>query len=117
GSREGGQVSRILKGLFPEGQSFGGRQLSKKYQGIEQAIQRSTPEVRALLNDFKYHLGQVLPTVVEDAVAYTTIVPILKRTLANDVKSILSSVGLDRSSAKAVDKITSTALQNATNAI
>lgn len=117
GSKEGGQVSRILKGLFPEGQSFGGRQLSKKYQGIEQAIQRSTPEVRALLNDFKYHLGQVLPTVVEDAVAYTTIVPILKRTLANDVKSILSSVGLDRSSAKAVDKITSTTLQNATNAI
>lgn len=117
GSREGSQVSRILKGLFPEGQSFGGRQLSKKYQGIEQAIQRSSPEAKALLNEFKSHLGQVLPGVVEDAVAYTTIVPILKRTLASDVKSILSGVSLDRSSAKAVDKITSTALQNATNAI
>lgn len=96
GSREASQATRVLQSIFPEGEMIGGRELSKRYKALEDAIQRSSPEVQSVLNNFKQHLGQKLPTILEDSIAYGKIVPLLKRTLENDVKSIMGEIFLGK---------------------
>lgn len=95
GTREAAQAKRVLNSLFPEGELIGGRELSKKYKALEDSIQRATPEVQSVLNNFKNHLGERLPVIVENSVAYHKIMPLLQRTIRNDVKSIVSELGLD----------------------
>lgn len=92
GSREANQAKRFLQSVFPEGEILSGREISKGYKAIEEAIQRSSPEVQTILNDFKAHLGQRLPAILEDSVVHSRIVPLLKKTLKNDVKTILNEI-------------------------
>jgi len=92
GSREGSQASRILKSLFPEGEFLTARELSKRYQAIEDAIQRASPEVQGVLNQFKNHLGQKLPVILEDTIAHSKIMPSLLKKLEKDVASVIHEI-------------------------
>jgi hypothetical protein len=96
GSTEANKANRILKSLFPEGELLGGRELSKRYKALEDAIQRSAPEVQEVLVNFKNHLGQRLPQIVEDSIAHAKIMPLLKRTLEGDIKTILGDLSLGK---------------------
>lgn len=96
GSTESRQAARVLKSIFPEGEFLGGRELSKRYKALEDAIQRSSPEVQKVLNNFKQHLGQKLPTILEDSIAYSKILPLMKRGLESDIKTIMSELNLGK---------------------
>lgn len=118
GSREASQATRILNSIFPEGELIGGRELSSRYKALEEAIQRANPEVQQVLSSFKEHLGKRLPVIIEDAVAYSKVAPLLKRTIESDVKAILKDIHFDGSGAKAAhEKISSFALSNAKSAL
>jgi hypothetical protein len=81
--------------LFPEGELIGGRELSKRYKALEDSIQRAAPEVQTVLNEFKQHLGNKLPSILEDSVAYHKIYPLLKRTIETDIKSIMKEIRIE----------------------
>ncbi len=108
GSREASQARRVLTSLFPEGELIGGRELAKKYKALEDSIQRATPEVQGVLNNFKNYLGKRLPIIVENSVAYHKIVPLLQRTIRNDVKSIVSELGLSPKTQSSVGRFIET---------
>jgi hypothetical protein len=92
GTREGAQARRVLNSMFPEGELISGRELSKKYKALEDSIQRSTPEVQKVLNSFKQHLGERLPAILEDSIAYGKMMPLLRKTIETDVKSIINDI-------------------------
>lgn len=92
GSPEAARSGRILKSLFPEGELLGGRELSKRYKALEDAIQKSNPEVQQILNNFKNHMGEKLPSILENSITYHKIYPLLKRNIESDVKSILNEI-------------------------
>jgi vacuolar-type H+-ATPase subunit H len=94
GSREANQASRILKSIFPEGEILTGRELSARYKALEGAIQKATPEVREVLNEFKTHMGDRLPSILADNLAYTRIVPTLKMQVEREVASVLDAMQL-----------------------
>lgn len=94
GSREANQASRILKSIFPEGEILTGKELSARYKALEGAIQKATPEVREVLNEFKTHMGDRLPSILADNLAYTRIVPTLKRQVEREVASVLDAMQL-----------------------
>lgn len=94
GSREANQASRILKSIFPEGEILTGKELSTRYKALEGAIQKATPEVREVLNEFKTHMGDRLPSILADNLAYTRIVPTLKRQVEREVISALDAMQL-----------------------
>lgn len=92
GSKEGGQAARIIKSLFPEGEEISARELSKRYKALEDAIQRSTPEVQGVLTSFKNHLGERLPMVLEDSIAFHKVMPLLGKSVEKDIASIFSKM-------------------------
>lgn len=94
GSREANQASRILKSIFPEGEILTSKELASRYKALEGAIQKSTPEVRQILNEFKNHMGDRLPTILADNMAYTRIVPALRKQVEKEVFSVLDAMGL-----------------------
>jgi hypothetical protein len=108
GSREAAQARRVLNSIFPEGEILGGREIASRYKALEDAIQRATPEVQSVLNNFKQHLGQRLPSILEDSVAFSKIAPLLKRTLENDVKSIITELSLDPKMQNSVGRFANT---------
>lgn len=91
-SKEGGQAGNILKSLFTEGETLSGRELSKRYQALETAIQRSSPKVQGILTDFKNHLGERIPTMLEDSIAYHKVMPSLTRDVEKDIGSVFSKI-------------------------
>ncbi len=97
GSREANQAQRILKSLFPEGEILTGKELSSRYRALEEAIQKATPEVREVLNEFKNHMGERIPTILADNLAYTRIVPTLKKQIEREIFSILDTMTLAES--------------------
>lgn len=102
-SREANQASKIIKSIFPEGEIITANDLSGRYRAIENAIQKSTPEVKSILSDFKNHLGEQLPTILQDNIAYSKVIPLLKRYLEKDVISTLEKVPkLDRRTIAAI---------------
>lgn len=109
-SREGSQAKRVLNSLFPEGELIGGRELSKKYKALEESIQRATPEVQSILNNFKNHLGERLPLIVEDSVAYHKIMPLLNRTIRGDVQAVVKELGLSPKNQATVGRFLETSL-------
>lgn len=118
GTREGAQARRVLNSMFPEGELISGRELSKKYKALEDSIQRSTPEVQNVLNSFKQHLGQRLPVILEDSIAYGKIMPLLRRTIESDVKSILSDINfMGKGAQQSKSAVTNLAQQNAKRAL
>lgn len=93
GSREAGQATRILKSIMPEGEILTAKDLSTRYKALEGAIQKSSPEVAAVLNDFKAHMGMKLNTVLADNMAYARVMPTLKSQIIKDVHASLDSMG------------------------
>lgn len=114
GSPEASRAGRILKSLFPEGELLGGRELSKRYKALEEAIQKSNPEVKNILNSFKTHMGEKLPSILENSVTYHKVYPLLKRNIETDVRSILNEIPIQ---GKNIEQFRKNLMQNAlTNA-
>ncbi len=97
GTREANQASRILKSIFPEGEILTGKELSSRYRALEGAIQKSTPEVRDVLNQFKMHMGEQLPQILADNIAYSRVMPTIGKQIQKEVASVLDSMGLAES--------------------
>jgi len=114
GSKEAGQAKRFLSSLFPEGEIISGKILSRKYKAIEEGIQRSSAEVKQILSAFKEHLGQRLPTILEDSIAYNKIVPKLGKSLDADIRSVFNQIPfLGKGAQLSKDKLMNSAIQNA----
>lgn len=94
GSKEANQSSKILKSLFPEGEILTGKELASRYKSLESIIQKSSPEVREVLNEFKMHLGERLPNILANNMAYNKVVPGLRKQIEKSVSSILDSMGI-----------------------
>jgi hypothetical protein len=92
GSREGAQASRVLKSIFPENDLLTAKELSKRYQAIEDAIKRASPEVQSILNQFKTHLGERLPLILEDSVVFSKIMPSLEKRMEKEIPLILKDI-------------------------
>ena len=114
GSREASQARRVLQSIFPEGELISGRELSKKYRTLEESIQRAAPEVQNVLNNFKNHMGERLPFILENSIAYHKISPLLQRTIRADVKSILNDLGLSEKVKNSISNVLET---NAFNSV
>lgn len=97
GTKVANQSSRILKSIFPEGEILSGKELSRRYRALEEAIQNASPEVRTVLNDFKTHMGERLPSILADNMAYNRIVPTLRTSIEREVSSILDKMALTES--------------------
>ena len=97
GTKSANQSSKILKTLFPEGEILTSKELASRYKSLEEAIQKATPEVKQVLNDFKVHLGERLPNILADHMAYSRVVPLLKKQIEKDVISILNEMPLAES--------------------
>lgn len=93
GSREAGQASRILKSIMPEGEILTADSLASRYRALEGAIQKSSPEVAAILNEFKSSMGGKLNSILADNMAYSRVMPSLKTQITKDVHSALDSMG------------------------
>lgn len=93
-SKEASQSAKILKSIFPEGESITARELSARYRALEESIQRSSPEVASILNEFKQHLGGKIPTILTDTLAYTRVMPTLKKQVEKSVLSVLDSMNI-----------------------
>ncbi len=116
GSTQSNQARRVLNSLFPEGELIGGREFSKRYKALEDSIQRASPEVQSVLNEFKQHLGNKLPTILEDSVAFHKIYPLLKRTIESDIKSILREIRIEGKGMESFkDNLTRYAISGANN--
>lgn len=114
GTREASQARRVITALFPEGELIGGRELSRRYKALEDSIQRATPEVQKVLSEFKQHLGQKLPTILEDSIAFSKISPLLTRTIDKDIRGAISSLGIQgRNIEPEVKKLVNKAIGNA----
>ena len=103
GSREGQQASRILTSLFPEGEIISAKELAKRYKSIEQAIQKSTPEVKGVLSEFKNHVAERLPSILSNQMAYERVIPTFQNQIKKDMESIFKKLtpemGMDSPSA------------------
>lgn len=97
GSREANQSSRILKSIFPEGELLTSKELASRYRSLEGAIQKASPEVKQVLNDFKTHLGDKLPSILTDNIAYSRVVPSLRKQIEKEVSKILDVMQLAES--------------------
>lgn len=89
GELESSQASKILKNVFREGEVLTPQQLSSKYRLLEDSIQKATPEVARVLNEFKSHMGDRLQSVVSDNIAYNRVIPSLKSQVQKDVESVI----------------------------
>lgn len=94
GSKEANQSSRILRSLFPEGESLTSKELASRYKSLEGAIQKAAPETAEILTQFKNHMGDRLPNILADNIAYSRVVPSLRTQVEKDVMSILESMPL-----------------------
>lgn len=97
GSREASQSSRILKSIMPEGEILTADELATRYKALEGAIQKSSPEVAAVLNDFKSSMGEKLNSILADNMAYSRVMPSLKKQLIREIETTLNSMGLAES--------------------
>ncbi len=93
-SKESNQASRILKSIIPEGEILTGKELATRYKALEDSIQRASPEVRGILNEFKSHMGDRLPNILADNIAYNRVVPAFQSQIQREISSILDKMQL-----------------------
>jgi hypothetical protein len=93
-SRESNQATKILKAIIPDGEILTGRELSTRYRALEGAIQKATPEVREILNEFKTHMGEKIPNILSNNLAYNRTIPFLKTQIEREVNGILDKMQL-----------------------
>jgi hypothetical protein len=90
---EGMQASRLLKSLYPEGETLTAAEFAARYKSIEDAIQRASPETKMLLNEFKAHLGDRIPSILADNIAFNRVVPSLEKQFEKELEGILKKFG------------------------
>lgn len=86
------QAKRILTSLFQSEQSLTASELASRYKAIEEAIQKSSPEVQSILSQFKTHLGEKLPTMVADNISFSRVMPTLRKQIERDIDSALKKL-------------------------
>ena len=86
------QSKRILTSLFPQSENFTAKELASKYTAIEEAIQKGSPEVKTILNQFKNHLGDKLPFIVADNISFNRVIPSLRKQIEKDIESSLKKI-------------------------
>lgn len=104
GSREATQASRILKSIFPEGEILTGKDLAKRYKALEGVIERSPPELQAVLSSYKEEMSRRLPKILADTTAYRKIVPNLEKNLGKSIQRYLGEVKVPPYQAKIIEK-------------
>ena len=105
GSKEGNQAAKILSSIFPEGETLAAKDLASRYIAIEGAIQRAEPDVQKILGQFKESLGSTIPSILENRVIQRQFMPVFKRNIESDLKSIFSELkDLEPSTRKSIQK-------------
>lgn len=95
GEVESAQAAKILQSVFKEGEVLSAQQLSSKYRVLEDYIQKSTPEIASVLNNFKLHMGDRLKSVVADNISYNRVVPSLKSQIQKEAESVIKGMVKD----------------------
>lgn len=94
GSAEAREAQRVLTTLFPENAIMDANDLVKRYHSLEKQISKSNPGKASILLDFKKHLGNILPGVLESNIAYRQIIPSLKKDLIKSASLYAKEAGL-----------------------
>jgi len=92
GTKESSQVSKILNSLFPEGESFTAKELGKKYELLEGAIQDSHPAVSDYLSRFKEHLADRLPRIISENAVHSKIMPVLEKQIEKGITASINKM-------------------------
>ncbi len=112
-SRDAAQAGKVIRSLFPEGEVFSARELSSRYKAIETAIQKSNPEAKQILNEFKEHLGNKIPSILEDSIAFQKVIPVLKKYLEKDVIAKIRGIpGIDGRTIKTLESNAASVIKN-----
>ena len=113
GSSEAAQANKILRSLFPSGETLTAKELASRYKAIEGAIQRSNPEVRNILNEFKTHLGEKIPNILSNNMAYERVIPSFSKQLEKDIESVFKKFPQNMTvrSGKEIEKASKTNLK------
>lgn len=96
-SKEAGQASRILRSIFKEGEILTPSEFGKKFRAIEDALQRSTPEVQQILSKYKKYLANKVPAILEDSISFSKIVPMMQKGIEKEIESILKQIPIGKS--------------------
>lgn len=99
GSAEGNKAQKIIKSIFQDGEILSGNDLANRYKALESAIQKSSPEIKKVLTEYKNYLGNKLPTILADNMAYKKIVGIektspFKNQIQKEVESAIKTLRL-----------------------
>jgi len=116
GSPSARSAEKILSSLFPEGQAIGAKELVKRYESLESAIARSTPETASMLTQFKEHLAEKLPTAVADSVSFEKVFPSLKKKVEDTVEKTIRKLKLPANGEINHDQILKRAKENVESA-
>ncbi|VVB80745.1 Uncharacterised protein [uncultured archaeon] len=88
GTQEANKAKKILNSIFREGEILSGEDLVNRYKALESAIQKSSPELKIVLSEFKENLGSKLTSILADNMAYNKVVGINQgREIANSLKN------------------------------
>lgn len=113
GSVGGKQASKVLSSVFKEGETLSARDLSKRYQALENAIQNSSLGAKEILTEFKNHLGQRIPLVLENNIAFSKVMPPLIKEFDKDIGAVLSQMkGVSPQAATSIRQNAADALKN-----
>lgn len=96
GTPQARSLHKIIRSIFPKTHSFSGKELAKRYESLESAIARSSPEARVILSELKEHIGEKLPNALADNIAYKNILPSLQNHLSKNIDRITNSLSLPK---------------------
>lgn len=88
GTPEASRATRILNSLFPEGEILTSKDLVNRYRSLEEAIQKASPEVQGILSQFKESIGEKLPAILADNIAFNRLTKVnIKGKVINPLRS------------------------------
>src|SRR5260221_14488 len=98
GSVEGNRAQKIIQSIFKEGEILSSNDLANRYKALESAIQRSSPEIKNVLIEYKNYLGNRLPSILADSMAYNKIMgnSALKNRIQEKLDKIIRSLGISK---------------------
>lgn len=74
GSSEANKAKKIIQSIFGDGKILEASEIAKRYKALESVIQKSSPEIKNVLIEFKDHLGRKIPKILADNMAYNKII-------------------------------------------
>lgn len=90
-TKEGREAERVINSLFKEGELMNGKQLANRLRELDKVIERSSPEVKNLLDGFKRTLGKEIPKQIEDGVFYSTLVPKFEKNIEKETSNLIGN--------------------------